>query len=456
MKTITIPSREIPVRAEVDVLVVGGGPSGIMAAEAASAPGVKVMLIESRGYLGGNLTIGLPILSFLDRKGKPIIQGMPQNLIDRLRAQNAATPHRPCDLHVSHTMIDCEKVKTIALEIMEEKGVEVLMYVFVSNVIMDGDRIKGVVIESKEGTQVILAKTVIDCTGDGDVAFHAGAICEKGSKEDGGMQPPTLMFCMKGVNVAELRENVADHPEIFDIDIMKNEYFRPDKNFIIVGFRDMINKARAAGLKIAVDRTILITGLAKDEIWVNMSRVCGVDSTSPSSYTHGEIEARRQNEQIAEYLKRFIPGFENAWVEKVASFMGIRESRRVIGKYVLTENDILTCRRFPDAVLVASYPVDMHNPKGGDCTLRYCDESYDIPYGCFVPQKIEGLLVAGRCASTTHEAMASTRVMSTCMAMGQAVGTAARLCTLHNILPSEVNTDELRKALIKDGAYLGE
>ncbi len=452
-KTIHETAREIPVRAEVDILIIGGGPAGIMAAEAASGKGLKVMLLETRGFLGGNLTTGLPILSFLGRKGNQIIKGLPQRFVDRLRARGAATNHRACPLHVSLTMIDPELSKTLALEIMQENGVEVLMYVFCADVIKEGKDVKGVIIDSKAGREAILARTVIDCTGDGDVAFRAGASCEKGDS-NGGMQPPTLMFCMKGVDVKRLRESIADHPEIYDMDIIPNEFFRKEANFTMVGMRGLIEKARAEGLEIPVDRTIIMTGIAADEMWINMSRVSGVDATDPASYTYGEIVARKQNEQVATYLKKYMPGFENAWVEKSAAFLGIRESRRVVGEYMLTDQDILACRRFDDAIAVASYPVDIHHAQGGDCTLYWCEDCYDIPYRCLVPSGIGNLLVAGRCASMTHEAMGSTRVMSTCMAMGEAAGKAAQIALLDGVAPAVVDVKKVQQALRDEGAYL--
>ena len=301
MKTIKEPARDIPVRAEADVLVVGGGPAGIMAAEAAAGDGLRVMLVESRGFLGGNLTIGLPVLGFLGHKGTQIIKGLPQNFIDRLRARGAASEHRPCKNHMSLTIIDPEEAKRTALEIMEEKGVEVLLYVFCTDVVKEGDDVKGVIIESKAGREAILARTVIDCTGDGDVAFHAGVECRKGDAE-GGMQPPTLMFSMRGVATQRLRDAIAEHPDIYDMDIMPAESFRNEK-FITVGLRNQIAKAREAGIDLPVARTILITGMSEDEIWVNMSRVNGVDPTDPGSYTRGEIEARKQVYRIRKYLR---------------------------------------------------------------------------------------------------------------------------------------------------------
>ncbi|MDO5329070.1 MAG: FAD-dependent oxidoreductase [Coriobacteriia bacterium] len=453
MKTIREEARDIPVRAEVDVLVCGGGPSGIMAAQAAARDkNLKVMLVDQRSYMGGNLTIGLPILAFLGPKGNQVIAGGAQKLIDRLKERNGASDHKACKLHQSLTIIDSEEVKTIAWEIMEESGVDVLLYTFISDAIMEGNEIKGVIIESKAGREAILAKNIIDCTGDGDVAFRAGVECNKGD-ENGGMQPPTLMYCMRGVNIQKLRDAIVNEPEKFDMDRMPKEQFIEGK-FITVGLRGRINEAKEHSIDVPVARTILITGLNDDEIWVNMTRITGTDSTKPESYTRAEHKAVEQLKHVTRYLKEYVPGFEDAWVSHRAPFVGIRESRVIVGKYVMTANDMINQAPFEDKICRGGYPVDIHHSTGDDCTMVFCEDAYDIPYRVLVPEKVENLLVAGRCSSMDHEAMAGTRVMSTCMALGEAAGNAARIALEDGVKVSEVDVKKVQDAIVENGGIL--
>jgi hypothetical protein len=453
MQYIEEPPRQVPVRDEVDVLVVGGGAAGIIAAAAAAEDGLRVLLIENRSFVGGNMTIGLPVLGFLSQKGVPIIAGLPQKFIDRLKARNAASEHRPCPLHMGITLVEPEAVKTVALEMLLDSGVEVLLHTSCAGVVMDGDRIKGVITESKGGREAILAKTVIDCSGDADVAYRAGVPWEKGD-DHGGLQPPTLMFCLAGVDTDRLRMSICEEPRTYLTDFIPNEYFGQNRQFIVVGLRGQIQKAQQAGLSIPTERTILITGLRAGEVWVNMTRVKGVDATDPRSLTAGEIEARRQIAGIQKYLIEYVPGFEKAYFTKTAPFLGIRETRRIVGQYMMNRDDILSCRRFPDAIAVASYPIDIHRPNDNGCTLEWCGDCYDIPFGSLVPRKVDRLLVAGRCVSATHEAMAAIRVMATCMAMGEAAGRAAKISVRQNISPADVDAGRLRDELRSQGAYL--
>ncbi|MBO9151311.1 FAD-dependent oxidoreductase [Chitinophaga sp. GCM10012297] len=452
-QVISEPARSIPVRKTVDVLVVGGGPSGIIAAQAAAEDGAKVLLIESRSFVGGNMTIGLPILGFLGQKGNQIIKGLPQKLIDRLKARNAASEHRPCPLHMSLTLVEPESVKTVALEMLVESGVEVQFYTFCAGVVMEGDELKGVIVESKAGREAILAKVIIDCSGDADVAFKSGVPCDYGNEQQG-VQPPTLMFCLGGVDTEKLRLSIAEEPRTYLTDFIPAEYFGQNNQFVLVGMRNLIKKAQDAGLTLTTERTILITGLRKGEVWVNMTRVSGVNGTDPDSLTYGEIEGRRQIYDIQQYLVEYVPGFENAYFLKTAPFLGIRETRRIQGQYTMTREDIMSCAHFDDAIAVASYPLDIHHPQGGGCTLEWCGDCYDVPYGSLIPKKVKNLIVAGRCISTTHEAMSAIRVMAPCMAMGEAAGRAAKMALADGVQPADVDVRKLQRELIAKGAYL--
>ncbi len=452
-KSIIEPERKLPVKMSVDVLVVGGGPSGIIAAQAAAEDGLSVALVESRSFLGGNLTIGLPILGFLGQKGNQIINGLPQKFIDRLAAQDAASEHRPCPLHMSITLVEPEAVKAVSFEMLKENSVDVLLYTSFAGVIMEGNHIKGVIIESKTGREVIIAKVVIDCTGDADVAFRSGVPCEQGD-ENGGVQPPTLMFSLGNVDTEKLRFSVAEEPRTYLTDFIPNEYFGQNRQFIVVGLRSLIQKAKEAGLFLPIERTIIITGLRKGEAWINMTRVNGVDGTDPSSLTQGEFIARQQIGDICKYLINYVPGFENAHILRTAPFLGIRETRRIVGKYVMNREDILSCAKFDDAVAVASYPLDIHHAEGGGCTLEWSGDCYDIPYRSLLPSNVENLLVAGRSISTTHEAMSAIRVMSSCMAMGEAAGRAAKIAVRDGMFPSCINVEKLREELLSKGAFL--
>ncbi len=454
MNLIQEPERTVPVRAEYDVLVVGAGPAGFIAAVAAAGEGLKVAVVESRSFVGGNLTIGLPILGFLGQKKNQIIKGLPQKFIDRLKARNAASEHRPCPLHMGITLVEPEAVKTVALEMLTEAGVDIFLYTMCAGVVMDGARIRGIITESKSGREAILGTMVIDCTGDADVACRAGVPCEKGN-EQGGMQPPTLMFCLTGVDTDKLRFSIANQPRTYLSDFIPTEYFGQNHQFIVVGLRELMQQAREEqGLEIPNERTIIITGLRRGEAWINMTRVKGVDGTDARSLTMGEVEARRQIDGIVAYLKGYVPGFESSHFSKTAPFLGIRETRRIVGRYVLNQEDILSCRKFEDSIAVASYPIDIHRPGDNGCTLIWCGDCYDIPYRSLLPTRVENLLVAGRSISTTHEAMGAIRVMSTCMAMGEAAGRAAKMAVRAGIGPAGIDVQRLRRELVASGAYL--
>ena len=187
-----------------------------------------------------------------------------------------------------------------------------------------------------------------------------------------------------------------------------------------------------------------------------MTRVNGVNGTDPESLSHGEVAGRKQIQDIQKYLTSYVPGFENAYFLRAAPFLGIRETRRIVGQYVMTSDDVLNCAHFDDAIAVASYPLDIHHPEGGGCTLTWCGDCYDIPYRSLIPQQVKNLIMAGRCISTTHEAMSAIRVMAPCMAMGEAAGRAAKMAIRTGVSVSEIDVKKLQSELLSTGAYLRE
>ena len=403
------------------------------------------------------MTIGLPVLGFLGQKKNQIIKGLPQKFIDRLRAVQGASEHRWCPLHMGITLVEPEAVKNVALQMLLEAKVDVTFHSFCAGVVMNGDIIRGIITESKSGREAVLGRIVVDCTGDADVAFRAGVPCEKGSKETGGMQPPTLMFCIAGVDTDKLRMSIAEQTRTYLTDFIPAEYFGQNHQFIVVGLRELIAKARAERkLNIPNERTIIITGLREGEVWINMTRVAGVDATDVKSLSDGEIAARGQIDDIFTYLKNYVPGFETSYFTKTAPFLGIRETRRIEGLYTMTQDDVLGCRHFDDAIAVASYPIDIHRPGDEGCTLIWCGDCYDIPFRSLLPKKVKNLIVAGRCISTTHEAMGAIRVMATCMAMGEAAGRAAKQAIRRGVAPTEIDVKQLQAELRAKGAYLRE
>jgi hypothetical protein len=336
---------------------------------------------------------------------------------------------------------DPEVFKLVALELLDEAGVRFLLHAFASEVIGDHD-VRGVVFETKSGPVVIRARVVIDCTGDGDVAARAGAPYEIGREEDDLVQPMTLMFRVTEFDRASFEAYVKQ---------------RPGQWRGVHGLWDLIRKATADGKLWLSREDMLFFATPHDrEVSVNSTRVMKVLGTDVWDLTFAEWESRRQMRQIADFLRHYVPGFERSYVVQSGVNVGVRETRRILGDYQLTADDILQARKFPDVVARSTYPVDIHNPEGSGTTLQRLPpgEAYDIPLRCLLPREVEGLLVAGRCISGTHEAHSSYRVMPVSMATGQAAGVCAALATRHGTAPRAVPTAEVQNELIRQGADL--
>ena len=460
------PARQTPVRHRYDVVVAGGGTSGLCAAIAAARGGARTLLVERYAFCGGNATIYLPLLSFLDQQGNEVIKGIGKEIIDRVIELGGCVGHGRDPLHISYAPVDPEVFKRVVIEELEKAGVDVLLHSLVVGVrTEDGSasagesgparkRLTHLIIENKSGRSAVAGEWFIDGTGDGDVAYFAGATWEKGNAH-GQMQPATLMFRMGGVDISKTRLAIAADPKRFACDIIPAEHYVRTDNFIVVGMREVLEEAKAAGdFPLHNNRVIFITQPRAGEVAVNMTRVL-IDATDAEDLSRGEMQARKDVWIVENFLKKYIPGFENAYVIDTAHRLGIRETRRIIGEYVLQREDILESRRFDDCITVASYPIDLHHPNGPDCTLEHPQDTYDIPYRCLVPLGVSNLLVVGRCISATHEALAAIRVMPIGMALGQAGGVAAAIAFQKGLRDArEVPVRELQRVLLEQGARI--
>lgn len=423
MKTFTEPTREIPVVAEVDVLVAGGGPAGMIAATAAARTGAKTLLVEQSGFLGGNLTGGsvLNIRSFTDGQ-KQVIGGIPAEFVDRLRAAGGTKQTAQEGGYVRH---EPEITKFVAQELVLEAGAKLLLHTQVAGAIVEGDKFKGIIVENKSGRGAILCRVAVDATGDGDLVARAGG---EFAKSEGELQPMTLVFMIG---------NADRWPDGLDQDTRKR-----------------VEREVEAGTFPVTRHLALFALERKGEYYANATRIAG-DCTDAWDLTKGEVEGRRQAMGIIAWLRKNAPGFENCRILSTAPHVGTRESRRIVGVYELTRDDVLGHRHFDDEVLHCHYYIDIHKPgKGNEAIHLTPGKSYGIPYRCLVPRRLDGVIVAGRCLSASHEALASARVMAIAMAMGHAAGTAAALAAKAGIAPRQLDPQLLRDTLKKQAALL--
>jgi hypothetical protein len=455
---IELPPRRAIVAADADVLVVGGGPAGLGAALGAAQAGARVVLAERYGFLGGNATAALvmPLMSFHtahptpEKKGattllptdhgpgQPIIAGALKLLLEKLvRAGGAIEPSLATGYVVP---FDPEWFKLIALELLDEAGVQFLFHSFASGVLGDR-RVEGAVLETKAGPLAIRARVTIDCTGDGDVAVQAGAPSEIG-RADGLVQPMTLMFRVVEFQRQNFEAYVTQHPK----------QWRG-----VHGLWDLVREASERGeLRLPREDILFFATPHEEEVSVNSTRVTRVLGTDVWDLSYAEWASRRQMRQIAEFLRRYVPGFEKSYVAQSGVQVGVRETRRIMGDYQLTADDVLAAHKFDDAIARGAYPIDIHNPAGSGTVLKRLPpgEAYDIPLRCLLPRNAEGLIVAGRCISGTHEAHSSYRVMPIVMATGQAAGVCAALAARRGVMPREVAAREVQRELVRQGASL--
>lgn len=446
-----------------DILVVGGGPAGACAAICAARHGARVLLIEQGGCCGGMATAGLvgPFMTCYDAKGeKMIIRGIFEEIVDRLVARGYAI--HPGEVmggtaftswikigHDHVTPFESEGLKLVLDEMLTEAGVKILYHTTFLEPIVAKNTITGVKIASKSGIDTVNAKVVIDCTGDGDVAARAGVPFEMGNEELGLIQPATMFFHISHVDSDAVEADIKAN--------LHNFYRRDGVNYRSLHWH--VSEAREAGDWTLKRVSIGLFRMPKKDEWcVNTSRIMGVNSTDHESLTAAELEGRRQADEILRFLRKYVPGCADARLKATASHIGIRESRHIKGRYRLTATDLITSQVPEDSVFIAANSVDVHG-RFGPTSNEYTPikgDYYGVPYRSLLPVGVEGLLLAGRCVSADSTAAGAIRVMPPCMAMGQAVGTAAALAIEKNTTPAALNANELIATLKKDGVYLPE
>ena len=450
------PARRIPVVRDVDVLVVGGGAAGIGAAVGASRAGARTLLVERNGFLGG---VAMAVMMTTWNVPSRCLAGISRELFEGLLKRGGAIDGGPTIPY------DPETFKEVAEGACLEAGVELLYYTWVAAPLRDGDTLHGVVVENKSGRQALTARVTVDCSGDADVAAAAGVPCVKGREKDGKMRPLTTLFRLGNVDIRRVVEYARTHPDQFTAD-PNFQILDLDRGLVrISGFFDLVAEARARGELDKDCHYIRFEGVFPDRgtLFVNTTRVYGRDGTSAWDLTEGSIEARRQMDQLLRFLVLKVPGCERAFRIDASSVIGVRETRRIRGEHLLTEEDILAGRAYDDTVVKAwrhhGEGRNWHSPDGAegassDPTYRTMTtglQSFEIPYGCLVPLEVEGLVAAGRIISQTHEADMWTRGMYCCVMTGQCAGVAAALAVRDGVAPRRLSVPALQRELHRQG-----
>jgi FAD dependent oxidoreductase len=458
-KSILEPARETPVAAEADVLVAGGGVAGIAAAVGAARAGANTLLVEQLGFLGGTASgTMMLVITYHERH----LHGFVRQLLHRMAAEGGAVEGEVIPF-------DPECYKRVALEMVVDSGARPLLYTQTVAPIVEADTIGGVIIENKAGRQALLAKTVIDCTGDADLAFRAGAPLRKGREEDGRMRPVTMIFRVGNVNYAPLLQYVADHPDQFSPEPTMHLLDPATDVIRLFGFYDLIAEAKARHLVNQDTHYLRLEGgsIRHGIAVINTTRIYDVDGTDPFDLTRAELEGRRQVQQVCAFLRALVPGFEASVLLDTSTYLGIRETRHVLGDHTLTAQEIRADAGAPDAIgraYTTIAPGSITHPpernEGAPSNLTYRMPlpvlSYDIPYGMTIVKGLNGLLAAGRNASASNEAFESCRGMATCMHMGFGAGIAAAVAARAGVTPRQVDIQEVQRLLAAQGVEVGK
>ncbi len=437
MKMIRLPATDVPVMAEMEVLVVGSGPAGISAAVASVRTGAKTMLMERYGCFGGALSVGqVESYTWYLNESTVIAGGIAKEIEDRMVAFGATQDD---ERGIGH-FLNPEKYKVLLDRWIQECGITPMLHTYAVGAVVEDGVLRGVVVESKSGRGVILADRVIDATGDGDVAAFAGAAFEKGRNNDGKVQPVTMVFGVSGVDVQKFKEYVRTHPETTN----------PDSHGLKEPFIRAINDGKwPVPRQGGAWKTLTPTG---DFTSLNLTLEYGIDATNVWDLTKAEFDGRQQVMWAVDVLREYGKemGFENCWLRSMGGQIGIRESRRIVGDYALTKDDVLGKKHFEDSIGVFTSFLDGY----GYMIIAKDDGHFELPYRILIPKDIENLYVAGRCVSCEAEAIGATRMMVCCATTGQAAGTAAAMSIKDGVSVRDLDIKKLQDQLASDGVRL--
>ncbi|MCK9508903.1 MAG: FAD-dependent oxidoreductase [Pigmentiphaga sp.] len=443
-QTVYEPGRTLPIYGEYDVVVLGGGPAGMMAAAAAAQTGAHTLLIERYGFLGGmgtaaGVTNFCGLHANVYGQHQRVVRGLTDEFLDLMRELDGlCEPHVMFGGKIMAQAYDTPAYKIAADRLLLKRRVELLFHTQAAGALLNEDRsISELIVETRGGRQAIRAKRFIDCSGDGDLAYAAGSPMEQGSGREDMLYPSTL-FRINGVQperAGKAWETVAGMMEKAEQDgwtfKRRMPIMRPQRN--------------------PVEWRCNVTQLSRD----NGDPISGTDSRQ---MTEGELSGRAQAAHFIQFLREYMPGFEQSYILDLPPQLGIRETRRLQGALQLSEHDVLNCTSFEDTIGVNAWPIEEHRP--GEVSFEFppipdCRGFNHLPYRMLYSSKVGNLLVAGRCASMTHKGQSAARVTGACFVMGQAAGTAAAMSIEQQCPPAALPVRTLQTRLEADGVYLG-
>lgn len=442
-----------------DVVIIGGGPAGTVAAIASARCGAKTLLVEQNGYLGGMLTMAGtgPQMTF-HAGSTQVVQGIAEEIVARLAKEGFSPGHMEdfVGYASSVTPFDAEGMKLILETMVKEAGADLLYHTVYTGCEWEDRKIHKVHLYGKQGFFDVSASVFIDASADADLATHAGIGSVYGREEDHLAQPMTMNIKVSNVNRDKMIEYIKNNSGDM-LETIPFERLQLIPRSGMQGAYSVIRMAKEKG-EFPIDRDMVLCFETNNpgEYILNMSRIIKKSALDSFDLTEAEIEGRKQAHAIVAFMRNYIPGFEHAVIVTTGPHIGIRESRKINGAYRLTASDLLENKMFEDAIAMGGYPIDIHSPDGGTMEHHYLKKGswYSIPYRCLYTNELDNLLVAGRCISATHEACAAVRVTPILMAISEGAGTAAAIAAKQGIGVAAIDVAQLQNLLKDHGAFL--